>query len=493
MANSEDDYYYDFRVPTASSIYPRFTCEETFSALLQANESRPVHKRFPVEILLLVNDELHPPPNSVYEEIRSIWTVDAQFNYPDAEEDCLNYLLFDTNTKMFCIPKLSLSERVHGRLRHQDEHHISKSISAADLLYRVRCFFPNVPVKSEGPEGYKWMWTAAVRHKQSGIRLELSESVGAAIAIATWRAVDMLYNHPHNSHNSEYDDEGSETQPILQSENAEVFTTDALHLLNTLFGTIDGKRFIYYHPAADADYPTADERFLAVPRIWKMEHVKNENRRIYKQWCPVPISAADLSFKSLLPDLKYNVKSRKVDPMNGTADLTTVLSSSLLFYRLLCHYVWPFNNVNVTPPITSVWQVKLQHIPYDDFPFHHPTRNRPFIIFMDNRGFFDIRAEGVEEVDHNTYQTTMNCKGKLLKQDAKEEQRYHEKLRARFQVSHTHMRNQIFISATIVKFRTHKKRYFAKADAVLAFEETKKEDRNKLSFKITTVSTIGQE
>ncbi|GJJ11088.1 hypothetical protein Clacol_005319 [Clathrus columnatus] len=254
------------------------------------------------------------------------------------------------------------------RPRITDECDIYGSMSAADLLYRMRCLFPNVPIDSDGPNGYKSMWTAAVRHKQSGINLNFTERKGGAISKE-------------------------------EAENA--FTADALRLLNTLFGTIDGKRFIYYHPAADADYPTDNEHFLAVPSSRLMKRVRKENRVPYARWCPVMISPTDLSsFKSLLPDLKYNIESRKVDSVNGTASLTTILSSSQLFYRLLCYYTWPYNNVNDRPPITSVWQVKLGRD--DSFGYSYSYHKRtigPSVIFMDDRGLFDIRAEeGIETV-----------------------------------------------------------------------------------------------
>ncbi|GJJ11119.1 hypothetical protein Clacol_005350 [Clathrus columnatus] len=389
MANSDDneddfkyeDDYYDLRVPTASSIYPRATREETLSALLDANNSRPFHKRFPAEILLLVNNELHPP-NPVHEEICSIWTFDTKYKRLEYYGEHLDNVLFDTNTKTFYM-----SEKPRT-----NERDIYGSMSAADLLYRMRCLFPNIPINSEGPNGYKTVWTAAIRHKQSGINFQVSEDKGGAIVVATWG--QMLYDC---SDDPEYD-YGIVTPPIPQSkEEAEnAFTTDALRLLNTLFGTIDGKRFIYYHPGADADYPTDDERFLAVPSLSLMKRVREENITPYVHWYPVRISPTDLSsFKSLLPDLKYDIESRKVDSVNGTASLTAILSSSQLFYRLLCHYVWPYNNADDTPPITSVWQVKLGYFPRDDsFYYSYKRTIGPSIIFMDDRGLFDIRAEG---------------------------------------------------------------------------------------------------
>ncbi|GJJ11121.1 hypothetical protein Clacol_005352 [Clathrus columnatus] len=375
----EDDDYEDeadngcyvFRVPTASLIFPHETREETFSALIDANNSRPLHKRLPVDILLLVNDELHPPDPAL-KELHSIWTVDTEFEKSELYEDYLEKMLLNTTTQTFYISDEA------PPINHREIH---DSVSAADLLYRMRCLFPNIPVDSEGPNGYEQIWRAVIQHKQSGVYLEFYEYYGGATVTATLDR--MLYD---GSHNSGHDYERATLSvPRSKEEAVKVFTTDALRLLNTLFGTMDGKSFIYYHPAAKADYPTDYEHhFLAVPRIRLMERVETENTVPYTRWCPAMISPTDLSsFKSLLPDLKYNIKLRKVDSVNGTTNLTTILSSSQLFYRLLCHYSWPYDNINDTPPITSVWQVKLGHNPSDD----------PSIIFMDDRGLFDIRAE----------------------------------------------------------------------------------------------------
>ncbi|GJJ06834.1 hypothetical protein Clacol_001030 [Clathrus columnatus] len=382
---------YDLRVPTASSIYPQLTRGETLSVLLDANESRPIHKRFPIDILLLVIDELYPP-NPVYEKIRSIWTTDTSFERSrHYQGKHLDEVLFNADTKTFYIPKQPFPEASHNRQQRE----LDESMSSADLLYRIRCLFPEISVESAGRYAYTWTWATAVRHKKTGINIEFSENRGGAIMNAICR--EMLYDCPHNSGEGSDYDGGATVVPLSKEEANNVFTTDAIQLLNMLFGTIDGKRFIYYHPAADADYPTTEECFLASPRRRRIPE-EEENLIPYHRWCPVWISPSDLSsFKSILPDLKYNIESRKVDPVNGTADLTTVLSSSLLFYRLLCHYIWKDNNVNIAPPITSVWQVKLRHIP-NDFPFYDPPRNGPSIIFMDNRGLFDIRAEGIDAV-----------------------------------------------------------------------------------------------
>ncbi|GJJ08063.1 hypothetical protein Clacol_002270 [Clathrus columnatus] len=329
---------YTLKVPTPSSIYPRLTPDETFSVLLAANQSRPANKRFPTEILLLVIWELHP----------------------------IN-------------PDFSRTLNSHrGDLRFYD------SMSFADFLYRLRCFFPELVVISHGRDGEESSCSVTLQHNPSGRIWEFTDSGGGCMA---WIPVQDY--RPKDTE----DDEERATSSM--EEVKRTFIPDTIQLLNTLFGTVDGRRYIYYHPTADADRPTVDERYVAVPNTIVMDHIMDEDEALwpYTPWDPVGISTSDLSsFKSLLlPNMKYNIEHREVDPVSGTADLTTIISSSLLFYRLLCHYSWLHNNANDMAPITSVWQVRLTH-----------RRTGVSIIFMDNRGLLDIRAEeGAEKVmDH---------------------------------------------------------------------------------------------
>ncbi|GJJ06004.1 hypothetical protein Clacol_000191 [Clathrus columnatus] len=215
----QDDYRYVLRVPTASTIYPRATVEESISALDDVNRSLPTDKSFPEEIRLLINEQVRANPT--YEKIHSTWT---------------------------------------------------------SLTYRPN-FFGGIP-----EEGVNY----------DKIKKSLKD-----------RVQDM--------------DETTE--------------------------------------------------------------------KPFKSWRPVEIAPADISsYKSILPSLLHNITSREVDTVNGTAILTTIISSSLLFYRLLCHFCYGNNNVNNKPSITSVWQFELQH-----------KVKGASILFLDDHGLFDIRVSGEEE------------------------------------------------------------------------------------------------
>ncbi|GJJ05905.1 hypothetical protein Clacol_000092 [Clathrus columnatus] len=211
-------------------------------------------------------------------------------------------------------------------------------------------------------------WLAGVRHNQTGLILMLTEYKGNP-------SVYVIRNK-YSIHFAQADT---------------TFTTDVVELWNMLFETVEGsRRFTYYHPAADADFPAPNEHFLTIPAEGSkncFQEMDKITKKLFNLWDSVATTPADISsFKSILPSLMYNINSREVDTVNGTANLTTIISSSLLFYRLLSHFLDTNNlNANSEPPITSVWQVKLQH-----------KLNNASILFMDDRGLFDIRISQEE-------------------------------------------------------------------------------------------------
>ncbi|GJJ08065.1 hypothetical protein Clacol_002272 [Clathrus columnatus] len=334
----QNDHY---RAPISSKGYPRPSFDDTFSALVNANKSLPNEKRLPPEILLLINGEVHMlDPECA--ELRSKWTPFAQSIdlclY--VEQLCVG---FDQDRNTF-----SVSEEYNGRT--PEEWEICFAVSSADLLYRLRCLFPEVLIQTENAGNSVITWKAELQHNQSGVVLVFSEH-------KTW--VEVFKE---------------------EREVGDVFIKDTVRLLNMLFGTVNGKLFSYYHPAAYRHRPTSDRHYLSVPT--------HDIDRSYYPWSPLPISVRDMTsgtFKSLLSRLRYNPRSRKVDLKNGTANLTTIMSSALLFYRLLCHWTINFCNINARHSIASVWQVKLLHY-----------KRRVSLLFLDDRGLFDIRVEGDE-------------------------------------------------------------------------------------------------
>ncbi|GJJ05907.1 hypothetical protein Clacol_000094 [Clathrus columnatus] len=355
------DYCYVLRVPTASTIYPRATVEESISALDNVNRSLPYDKSLPEEIRLLINKQVHANPT--YEKVHSTWTP-LTYRHKFTGDNPDEGLKYDKVKKSFYLtPEYYLTWRERGE---GTKIGLDKVASAADVLYRLRCYFPNV--YTEATDGYKCIWSTGVRHNQTGLILILTEDKGnpSVYVIRNENSIDF-------------------------SEAETMFTANVIELLNMLFETVEGShRFAYYHPAADADFPTPNEHFPAVPaeslknRVQSMDIITD---RAFNSWKSAAIAPADISsFKSILPSLMYDIESGEVDPVNGTANLTTIISSSLLFYRLLCHFPGSNSNINNEPPITSVWQVKLQH-----------RVNGASILFMDDRGLFDIRVSGEEK------------------------------------------------------------------------------------------------
>ncbi|GJJ08056.1 hypothetical protein Clacol_002263 [Clathrus columnatus] len=354
---SQADNNYHFRVPTPSSIYPRPNPNETLSALFDVNESLPPEKRLPHEILLLIKDEVHMV-GSKYAELRSKWTPVLQPIRPYPPGAKLLWITFDKNKKTFLV-----SEEYKDR--SEEEIYSWFIFSSANFLYRVRCLFPEIHVQSSTiPEQEAVTWEAGLRHKESGVLLILTEHDAFIKLIKT----------------------GGDT--------GKAFIEDVRQLLNMLFGTVDGKRFYYYHPAADAELPAADQRYLAEPgprHAVPEDITRGTSCRLWKAIFQTPIDVLTSStYKSVLQQLKYDTNSRKVDLEHGTENLTSIMSSSLLYLRLLCQWCVDPANVYDRHPVISVWQVHLQHDLQD-------VR----LLFLDDRGLFDIRVDGDENLVMN--------------------------------------------------------------------------------------------
>ncbi|GJJ05888.1 hypothetical protein Clacol_000075 [Clathrus columnatus] len=252
----EEDYSYILRVPTASTIYPRATVEESISGLDDVNRFLPTDKSFPEEIRLLINEQVRTNPT--YEKIHSTWTS-LTHRHDFVGGIPKEGVKYDKIKKSFYVSPnffLTLEERQEGTKIILDT-----VASAADTLYRLRCYFPDIYTRPR--DGYKCIWLAGVRHNQTGLVLMLTEHKAnvSVNVVENGRSIDFAQ---------------AETE----------FTTDAVELLNMLFKTVEGsRRFAYYES-----------------------------------------------------------------------------------------------------PITSVWQVKLQH-----------KVKGAFILFMDDRGLFDIRVNGEDE------------------------------------------------------------------------------------------------
>ncbi|GJJ05886.1 hypothetical protein Clacol_000073 [Clathrus columnatus] len=210
----QKDYRYILRVPTASTIYPRATVEESISALDDVNRSLPTDKSFPEEIRLLINEEVRT--NTTYERIHSTWislTYRPDFFGGTPREE----LSYDKIKKSFYIsPDLyaTWNERQAGT-----KVALNEVASAADVLYRLRCYFPNI--LTQPTDGYKCIWLAGVQHNQTGLILMLNEHKAAVSVyiVQSDRSIDFANAEP-------------------------AFTTDVIELLSTLFKMEeDSRRF----------------------------------------------------------------------------------------------------------------------------------------------------------------------------------------------------------------------------------------------------------
>lgn len=184
-----------------------------------------------------------------------------------------------------------------------------------------------------------------------------------------------------------------------QTDSLAQFFIDTLRLLDAFTERVDqSRRMAYYHPVADADLPTSDERYIALPieiPPFPTDEDKKKNdqdiegaRRMWKtddSW-DYPITVLNPpGYRTLLPDLQYGIQSGKIDShLNSSIDLTAVISSASLLYRLIrvfrlrrCGQC----DVNKSSPANSVWHVRL---------VHHWTES--YLVFMDDRGLFDIRG-----------------------------------------------------------------------------------------------------
>ncbi|GJJ10802.1 hypothetical protein Clacol_005030 [Clathrus columnatus] len=329
------------------------------------NASLSSKMRLPVEILHMINTEVHD--NRAFDEVHSKWTPIEGPIEITSHINSLHSFLYDTKEKTFLFSRETYRER---RQSGKDKYQltVAHTVSSADLLYRLRCFFPEVYVGKQGWACNKWLWEAGIRHRDSGLILFFDESKCEA-----------------NVHTV---DDGSATYSSY--EDVAMFCNDAVQLMDMFFKTIDGKQLLYFHPAVEGRLPAPDEHFLAVPR--PTEFFVAEDWQAIKTWYvdvgqPVDI---ELSFGSLLPRLSYNIDTQRVDAVSSKPNLTDIVSSSFLFYRLLGHYHDDNIGVNSTTPVTSVWQVKLVHKRVRDAT----------LVFMDDCGLFDIQAggENVKEV-----------------------------------------------------------------------------------------------
>lgn len=382
---------YKLRNPVAWSIYPFMT---SLNVILQdVNPSLPFTKRLPTEVLQLVGDELHN--NALRDDIRATWTPIVQ-PFAAPSDDLIIYKdRVPLKLKVDLIPGTTRYHGVpHSRRSHLLVRSFGYDISSADLLYRLLCYFPEIYTGLNHPES---SWEAGIRHNQTGLILLFFDNQTVSDVLACYTQTDVLHA-PQSVPGDEF------TQAVL-----DIFESDSIRLLNAFFETVnDGsRRMSYYHPAADADIPTEKEYYAIVPyfsrhpgidlRIELDAHRKNPFRKWYHDKTSATQDAS--LYPSILQNLPYDTRARKIDHRSKDAmNLTTVISSAFLLYRLVCTY----SSHNIRCPLihsfvnegramafnslTGVWQFELVH-----------RETHKSVIFMDNHGLFDIRAGEMTE------------------------------------------------------------------------------------------------
>lgn len=137
----------------------------------------------------LVNPDFHAERKADYkaaDRIRKAFTMVTEAQMTKAGIGVCGNLSneLSVNIKTHKVSMISRPNSFKDRaasIRHEKKYaHFYESISAALLLYRVVCLFPNPKIALYGSKGYKYPWFAYMRHKQSGMVIGLGEWKGAA-------------------------------------------------------------------------------------------------------------------------------------------------------------------------------------------------------------------------------------------------------------------------------------------------------------------------
>ncbi|KAJ3128820.1 hypothetical protein HK098_003362 [Nowakowskiella sp. JEL0407] len=192
-------------------------------------------------------------------------------------------------------------------------------MSVADILYYLRCLFPSINVNSEGPDGYKLVFSTGIQHKETGFGLGLYEwEGGLTISVDFGNSLDQY----------------GEVKEDCEGK-ADLFAKDVLELLN-IFIPNDEVRF--YHPAAVVRPTNSKSPYYSTyaRHVGARDGDYENAGKFQKKWRP--ISANHGLDKICLDDQPTNTP----------------------FYRLLC--LWKIPD---TPPVKSsgftvgVWSVTL--------------------------------------------------------------------------------------------------------------------------------------
>ncbi|KAJ3126899.1 hypothetical protein HK098_007033 [Nowakowskiella sp. JEL0407] len=237
-------------------------------------------------------------------------------------------------------------------------------MSAADALYSCRSLFPLVHVNS-------WnlgIFGVILRHKMTGYGLEISEEMGC---------LDLQF--------------GFGADPINAAENEfAVFISDVLELFNC-FVPVD--KSMFYHPAACA----VMDRRLSMKNYYRCDPglVAERSGSTFKakfflgRWRPIFVENVVMKSGALFEDSYFSDDSAVPERMKmglwTLSQFSTLISSSLLFYRMLCMWEISYRNMpvvqNSAGKIVGVWSVCLQNQQRNDFK----------VMFFDYRGLAKIR------------------------------------------------------------------------------------------------------
>ncbi|KAJ3127239.1 hypothetical protein HK098_006604 [Nowakowskiella sp. JEL0407] len=241
-----------------------------------------------------------------------------------------------------------------------------ESMASPDLLYCARCMFPNLQVDSNGPESYKSIFAAAIQHKETGFILGFSESKGSiSLRIGFGKYADQ-FGILSYGWNRERD------------EKVALFTKAVLDLLNCF---IPREEHRFYHPAAFAwSKDTTKAYYSGFPKYDIGRDGDSEKAKVFQN-----------KWKSRETDLKLDSVVAIANASNFTQVASAVftrISSSLLFYRLLC--LWKFPDtpavLNSAGKVTGVWSVSLQFCGRESV-----TDEKADITFCDYHGLSKVK------------------------------------------------------------------------------------------------------
>jgi hypothetical protein len=361
---------YIFKPPGPRHIKLLPTVEEAFRLLKTYNRRLGEDHAVPDEILLAIAQEsqsnsLKISVASKFVAVRDDvdkllqWESLDGFRFRDRGLP-LGRLSYDEAERKFFIRDPSRDE---GR-------YLWEICSSADLLYRMRCVFPEMTILSAGPEGYKYVFVAGVIHVETGYGLAISEWKGAPLLRVLWH--------------------GRHEPPLTEAdrERSSLFSEEVVQLLNLLLQTDAKGNLEYLHPASLSDIRGSNIPFLVTAplgadRLEEWTEVESDSVRAV--WTPGEQAGLEDAM-SLQGIVRYDAQTREFFSPSSppgkqgeapSLTLGNVISPALLLYRLLCTFCFGYIPCKAGDP-ASVWELSLM------------TGNGGILVLKDDHGLVNV-------------------------------------------------------------------------------------------------------